>query len=242
MIKTTLLTLLGLVVLAIAVVAALASQRPDTFRVSRSTSIAAPAEKIFPLVNDVHAFNSWNPYAQKDPEMKGSYSGPSAGPGAHYDFESRKAGSGSFEIVQTSAPSQLKMRLVMTAPFKADTLNQPADVLAVTCDVSDRAQVQSASEKVQAAFGRVDALVNNAGVAIFKPVMDTTFEEWRHVMATNLDGAISLYAGFCSADAKDGWRQHRQHCLHLRSAGQHAARCLRHEQGGAYSPHQAASC
>lgn len=122
MIKTTLLTLLGLVVLAIAVVAALASQRPDTFRVSRSTSIAAPAEKIFPLVNDVHAFNSWNPYAQKDPEMKGSYSGPSAGPGAHYDFESRKAGSGSFEIVQTSAPSQLKMRLVMTAPFKADNL------------------------------------------------------------------------------------------------------------------------
>lgn len=122
MIKTTLLTLLGLVVLAIAVVAAMASQRPDTFRVSRSTSIAAPAEKIFPLINDVHAFNSWNPYAQKAPEMKGSYSGPSAGPGAHYDFESRKAGSGSFEIVQASAPSQLKMRLLMTAPFKADNL------------------------------------------------------------------------------------------------------------------------
>lgn len=49
MIKTTLLTLLGLVALAIAVVAAMASQRPDTFRVLRSTSIAAPAEKIFPL-------------------------------------------------------------------------------------------------------------------------------------------------------------------------------------------------
>ncbi|MDI1270319.1 MAG: SRPBCC family protein [Polaromonas sp.] len=122
MIKTTLLTLLGLVVLAIAVVAVIALQRPDTFRVSRSTSIAAPAEKIFPLVNDVHAFNSWNPYALKAPEMKGSYSGPFIGPGAHYDFESKKSGSGSFEIVQVSAPSQLKMRLVMTAPFKADNL------------------------------------------------------------------------------------------------------------------------
>ncbi|WP_096697530.1 SRPBCC family protein [Polaromonas sp. AER18D-145] len=122
MIKTTLLTLLGLVVLAIAVVAAIASQRPDTFRVSRSASIAAPAEKIFPLVNDVRAFNTWNPYALKAPEMKGGYSGPFIGPGAHYDFESRKAGSGSCEIVQASAPSQLKMRLVMTAPFKADNL------------------------------------------------------------------------------------------------------------------------
>lgn len=122
MIKNTLLTLLALAVLAIAVVAVIASQRPDTFRVSRSTRIAAPAEKIFPLVNDVRAFNSWNPYALKAPEMKGSYSGPTAGPGAHYDFESKKAGSGSFEIVQASAPSQVKMRLDMTAPFKAQNV------------------------------------------------------------------------------------------------------------------------
>ncbi|HQR99044.1 MULTISPECIES: SRPBCC family protein [unclassified Polaromonas] len=122
MIKTTLLILLGLVVLAIAVVAVIALQRPDTFRVSRSTSIAAPAEKIFPLVNDVRAFNTWNPYALKAPEMKGSYSGPFIGPGAHYDFESKKSGSGSFEIVRAMAPSQVQMRLDMTAPFKTNNL------------------------------------------------------------------------------------------------------------------------
>ena len=39
-------------------------------------------------------------------------------------------------------------------------------------------------------FGRVDALVNNAGVAVFKPALETSFEEWRTVMATNLDGAF----------------------------------------------------
>lgn len=122
MIKTTLLTLLGLVALAIAVVAAMASQRPDTFRVSRSTSIAASAEKIFPLINDVHAFNSWNPYAQKAPEMKGRYSGPFIGPGAHYDFESKKSGSGSFEILHAVEPSRVQMRLDMTAPFKTNNL------------------------------------------------------------------------------------------------------------------------
>lgn len=122
MIKTTLLALLGLIVLAIAVVAVIALQRPDTFRVSRNTSIAAPAEKIFPLVNDVRAFNTWNPYALKAPEMKGSYSGPFIGPGAHYDFESKKSGSGSFEIVQAMAPSKVQMRLDMTAPFKAQNV------------------------------------------------------------------------------------------------------------------------
>lgn len=122
MIKTTLLSLLALFLLALAVVAVIALQRPDTFRVSRSTSIAAPAEKIFPLVNDVRAFNTWNPYALKDPEMKGSYSGPFIGPGAHYDFESKKSGSGSFEIVQATTPSQVQMRLDMTAPFKAQNV------------------------------------------------------------------------------------------------------------------------
>jgi NAD(P)-dependent dehydrogenase (short-subunit alcohol dehydrogenase family) len=36
----------------------------------------------------------------------------------------------------------------------------------------------------------VNALVNNAGVAIFKPVLETSFEEWRTVLGTNLDGAF----------------------------------------------------
>lgn len=122
MIKTTLLVIVALLVLAIAVIAAMASQRPDTFRVARSASVAAPAEKIFPLINDVRAFNTWNPYALKDPAMKGSYSGPAAGPGAHHDFESKKAGSGSFEITEASAPSRVTMRLDMTAPFKASNV------------------------------------------------------------------------------------------------------------------------
>jgi NAD(P)-dependent dehydrogenase (short-subunit alcohol dehydrogenase family) len=38
------------------------------------------------------------------------------------------------------------------------------------------------------AFGRINALVNNAGVATFKPIAETTLDEWRWVMATNLDG------------------------------------------------------
>ena len=69
-------------------------------------------------------------------------------------------------------------------------LNQPDQVLAVRCDVSDPQQVQAAVDKVAATFGRIDALVNNAGVAVFKPIGETSFAEWRHVLSTNLDSAF----------------------------------------------------
>jgi meso-butanediol dehydrogenase/(S,S)-butanediol dehydrogenase/diacetyl reductase len=63
-------------------------------------------------------------------------------------------------------------------------------VLALHCDVSDPDQVQAAVAQVESQFGRIDALVNNAGVAVFKPIGETTFGEWRQVFATNLDGAF----------------------------------------------------
>ena len=69
-------------------------------------------------------------------------------------------------------------------------LNDPQHVLALHCDVSDPEQVQTSIDKIMATFGRIDALVNNAGVAVFKPIGKTTFEDWRHVMSTNLDGAF----------------------------------------------------
>ncbi|MEQ1880879.1 MAG: SDR family oxidoreductase [Burkholderiales bacterium] len=72
----------------------------------------------------------------------------------------------------------------------ASQLNDPARVLAIRCDVSHPRQVNDAVTQVADAYGRIDALVNNAGVAVFKPILETTFEEWRHVLATNLDGVF----------------------------------------------------
>jgi meso-butanediol dehydrogenase / (S,S)-butanediol dehydrogenase / diacetyl reductase len=70
----------------------------------------------------------------------------------------------------------------------AKALALPERVLALHCDVSDPAQVARAVRAVDERFGRIDALVNNAGVAVFKRIGDTTFDEWRYVMGTNLDG------------------------------------------------------
>ena len=69
-------------------------------------------------------------------------------------------------------------------------LREPAHVLALPCDVADPASVTTAIDRVSRTFGRIDALVNNAGVAVFKPLLEHTFEEWRQVMAVNLDGAF----------------------------------------------------
>jgi NAD(P)-dependent dehydrogenase (short-subunit alcohol dehydrogenase family) len=70
----------------------------------------------------------------------------------------------------------------------AGHLGDASRVLALHCDVSDAQQVALAVGRVAERFGRIDALVNNAGVAIFKPLLDTTIDEWRQVLATNLDG------------------------------------------------------
>ena len=67
---------------------------------------------------------------------------------------------------------------------------EPNRVLALHCDVASPAEVNAAIEKVTSTFGRIDVLVNNAGFAIFKPLLEHTYEEWRQVMSVNLDGAF----------------------------------------------------
>jgi len=69
-------------------------------------------------------------------------------------------------------------------------------LIGIHCDVSDPAQVQRATGQVMARFGQVNALVNNAGVAIFKPCAEISFAQWRSVMATNLDGAFLCTQAF----------------------------------------------
>jgi meso-butanediol dehydrogenase/(S,S)-butanediol dehydrogenase/diacetyl reductase len=65
-----------------------------------------------------------------------------------------------------------------------------SDVWPLVCDVSDPEQVDAMVAAAIAWAGRVDVLVNNAGVADFGPIAQTSFERWRKVMQTNLDGVF----------------------------------------------------
>ena len=70
----------------------------------------------------------------------------------------------------------------------ATSLERPEETLALSCDVADPAQVAAAVDAVAKRFGGLDALVNNAGTAVFKPLLETTYEEWTRVLAVNLGG------------------------------------------------------
>jgi NAD(P)-dependent dehydrogenase (short-subunit alcohol dehydrogenase family) len=63
---------------------------------------------------------------------------------------------------------------------------------AFVCDISEPEAVDRLITDVMATFGRIDALVNNAGVADFGPIEDTSFARWRTVMETNLDGVFLM--------------------------------------------------
>lgn len=67
-------------------------------------------------------------------------------------------------------------------------LEEPERTLALVCDVADAAAVAEAVQAIEARFGRLDALVNNAGIAVFKPILETTDAEWSRVLDVNLSG------------------------------------------------------
>jgi NAD(P)-dependent dehydrogenase (short-subunit alcohol dehydrogenase family) len=68
------------------------------------------------------------------------------------------------------------------------SLSNADDTLALHCDVSDARQVAHALERLAARFGRLDALVNNAGVAVFAPLLETSDADWNRILAVNLLG------------------------------------------------------
>jgi carbon monoxide dehydrogenase subunit G len=125
-------TLLLIVLAAIAVVLLYATTRPDSFRVERSAQIQAPPGRVFPLINDLHAFNTWNPYEKKDPAIKGSYGAVTAGPGATYAWESDKVGLGDMRIETAVPDSTVTLRLTFVKPFAA--VNQVTFTLAPAGD------------------------------------------------------------------------------------------------------------
>jgi NAD(P)-dependent dehydrogenase (short-subunit alcohol dehydrogenase family) len=80
---------------------------------------------------------------------------------------------------------------------------QPEMTLALHCDVADARGVAAAMAALEKRFGRLDALVNNAGVAVFAPLLETSDADWNRIMAVNLTGPF-----LCAKAAAPLMREH----------------------------------
>ncbi len=112
-------TILALVLLVGALVFVVA-RKPNVFRIERTLRIDAPAAAIFPLVNDLHRFNDWSPYAKMDPEARHTHSGAALGVGAVFDWDGNKhVGTGRMEITESVPVARVTMKLDFFKPFEA---------------------------------------------------------------------------------------------------------------------------
>jgi uncharacterized protein YndB with AHSA1/START domain len=95
---------------------------PAEIRVARSIEIDVPPEQVFPLVNDMEAFNRWSPWAALDSETDYELSGPESGVGARLSWSSDnpEVGSGSQEIVTSVSPEKVLLRLDFKAQGSAE--------------------------------------------------------------------------------------------------------------------------
>ncbi len=93
--------ILAIAVVIIAGLLLMISRKPDSFSVTRSLKIEAPASAIYPHINDVHKMMAWEPWSKADPKIKMTFEGPSAGIGSSYSWSGNSdVGSGKLEIVE----------------------------------------------------------------------------------------------------------------------------------------------
>jgi uncharacterized protein YndB with AHSA1/START domain len=106
---------LAVIVVGLVVVVAL---QPKDYRVSRSTTIAAPAPVVFAQVNDFHKWAAWSPWATIDPAMKQAFAGAPAGTGAVYTWSgNREVGQGRMTIVESRSPELVRVKLDFEKPL-----------------------------------------------------------------------------------------------------------------------------
>ncbi|AXI01878.1 SRPBCC family protein [Aquirhabdus parva] len=115
--------ILAIIIVIIAVVLLFAATKPDTFQLHRSIRISAPPERIFPLINDFHQWQSWSPWENIDPTMIRTFEGTPEGLGTIYSWAGQgKVGSGRMEITLSNPFDQIIIQLDFLKPFEAHNI------------------------------------------------------------------------------------------------------------------------
>lgn len=97
-----------------------------------------------------------------------------------------------FGRVLHAAGARVALAARRTEAVSADAAALGERALAVSLDVTDAASMAAALDAVEARFGTCDLLVNNAGIAVTKPFLDHTPEDWDRVVDVDLRGAFVM--------------------------------------------------
>jgi hypothetical protein len=150
------------IVAAIAGILIFAATKPDTFGVQRATSIKAPPDRIFPLINDFKRWDAWSPWEKKDPAMKRTWGATTSGKGAHYAWDGNgEVGQGSMDITESVPFSKIALKLDFVKPFEGHntvefTLEPKGDMTKVTWAMRGPANFMS---KVMQVFVSMDSMI-----------------------------------------------------------------------------------
>ena len=93
--------------------------QPDEFRVSRSLAMKASPEKIFPEINNLRAFNNWNPWSKMDTNSVETFEGPDEGVGAKMSWQSDKMGKGSMLNIASRPHEFVQYQMDFIEPLRA---------------------------------------------------------------------------------------------------------------------------
>lgn len=122
MLKRILLGLVTIVVVGVMAVLILASRQPDDFRIARTITIDAPAERIVANIEDFNKWSAWSPWERLDPAMQRTFSGAPSGKGAVYEWSGNSdVGQGRMEILDSS-PAKVSIKLDFYKPMEASNI------------------------------------------------------------------------------------------------------------------------
>jgi hypothetical protein len=164
--------------IALGVLIAVIATRPATFRLQRSTTIAAPAEVVFAQINDFRKWGTWSPWEKIDPNLKRTYGGAASGVGADYAWAgNNQVGEGRMTITASQPNERIAIRLEFLAPFAATneaefTLKPAPGGVGVTWSMSGNNNFVA---KAFSLFVDMDSLVGKdfeAGLAALKSVAE----------------------------------------------------------------------
>jgi uncharacterized protein YndB with AHSA1/START domain len=134
--------LLLILVLAIAGFAVYVATRPSAFTIVRSATLAASPAAVFAQVASFKNWEPWSPWAKLDPNMKQTYEGPAAGPGAIYTWSGNgDVGAGRMTVLDVKPNESIRIKLEFLEPFAATNTTEfmfkpEGDKTAVTWSMS----------------------------------------------------------------------------------------------------------